>query len=439
MAEVLVRTFSWSVETSLLCRSVGGVRGGACARGRVARANVSKPLKNSSMAISSLVAVVVACLGIGADARAAGWYLEPRVEAGYKYSDNYRLDLPGSEVEVSGALVDALLSLSTVSPRSSFVLTPRVRISYFPGETDQNANDYYLGINFDDKTQRRRAGIRVDLSSEDVVTSELPSASITSGLGNPDALDSGQTLENNRRDLIEVTPNFSYDLSQRYRLDLDAHYVDANFERSSIGGQLDFSDIGASVALGFVISPRSTVLLRALASRYETTSKTDGYGGEVEWTTNYSELSKMYVRLGVQKTSPERGPSDTQVLGGLGGRWSSQRNKLFLDLTRSVGPVSAGTVVERHQLRLRLAHDVTERVAWIVSARAFRDEGLEPQSTYPTRKYAVGEAGVEWRVQRAWSITGTYNYYWQEYANDPTSASANGIVISVVYEPKRAD
>ncbi len=29
----------------------------------------------------------------------------------------------------------------------------------------------------------------------------------------------------------------------------------------------------------------------------------------------------------------------------------AQRNTLFLDLTRSVGPVSAGTVVERYQLR----------------------------------------------------------------------------------------
>ena len=114
-------------------------------------------------------------------------------------------------------------------------------------------------------------------------------------------------------------------------------------------------------------------------------------------------------------------------------------NRLFLDLTRTVGPVSAGTVVERHQLRLRIDHDVTPRVAWTLGARAFRDDSVDETSTYQTRKYAVGEAGLEWRMQRAWALSATYTYLWQEYADDPSSANSNGFLIGFVYEPKRID
>ena len=37
----------------------------------------------------------------------ADWELNPRVEAGYLFDDNYRLTAPGSEIEVQGPLLDA--------------------------------------------------------------------------------------------------------------------------------------------------------------------------------------------------------------------------------------------------------------------------------------------------------------------------------------------
>lgn len=404
--------------------------------------NVVAPARRISTPVAALVAFTCAGVCVQAvcsQAQAANWELAPRVQGGYKYSDNYRLDLPGGEIEVSGPEIDALLTLRTVDPRTRFEVSPRIRADYFPDERDQDSTDYSLGASLDDKTQRRRTGFSASLSREDVVRSELPSAEVDTGLGDPDALDSGRTVTRNRRNLIRLVPYFSYDLSQRYRLDLDAHYVDANFDEDSLGGQQDFSDLGASAAVGFLISPRSTLLLRALASRSETNFATDAYAVEGEWSTKYSETSHMYLRLGLQETTPERGASDTQFIAGLGGSWSSQRNRLFLDLTRSVGPISAGTVVERHQLRVRIVHDVTPRVAMVLGARGYRDEAIDSASTYPTREYAVGEAGFEWRVQRAWALTGTYSYRWQEYADEPSSASANAFLLGVVYEPKRSD
>jgi hypothetical protein len=117
----------------------------------------------------------------------------------------------------------------------------------------------------------------------------------------------------------------------------------------------------------------------------------------------------------------------------------SERNHLFLDLTRTVDAVSAGAVVERMQLRFRLNHDISERISMLLGVRAIRDEGMADNSNYPQRDYATGEAGLEWRVQRSLAFSATYTYRWQDDDRLPTDVSANGFMLGVTYEPRRAN
>jgi len=368
---------------------------------------------------------------------AANWELAPRAQAGYRFSDNYRLSLPGAEIEVSGAETDLEATLRTVDPRTNFEITPRINVTYFPNERSEDATNYYLDAGFSDVTPRRRFTVPFSYSQEDVVRSELPDAAEGGGLGEPNEGDSGRFVTRNRRNFFRIAPLFGYDLSQRYRLQLDGHYLQADFDNQVPGAQRDFSEFGAGAAFGILTSQRSTLYVRAVGFQYETTEKTDAYGGELEWDTQYSENSRAYIRLGAQQTSPEDGPSDTNMIAGAGGQWSTERNDWFLDVTRSVGPVSAGTVVERYQLRLRLNHDVTPRFAVRAGARLSRDQETQ-EGTFPTRKYATGELGFEWRWMRQWSVVGTYNYRWQEYADEPTNRNANSFLFGIVYEPKRA-
>lgn len=380
---------------------------------------------------------IAVCTTVCTTAPAANWEVEPRVMAGYRYSDNYRLDLPEGEVEVSGAEADVGVTFRTVDPRTNFELTPRINATYFPDEKDEDSTDYYLTGGLSDVTPRRRINVPFMYSDEYVVDSEFPEAGEGGDLGEPDQGDSGRFVQRNRRNYFRIAPTMSYDISQRYRMELNAHYLQADFENQLPGFQQDFSEVGAGAGFGFLTSPRSALLVRGLVSQYDTTSTTDAYGGELEWNTQYSPNSRAYVRIGAQQTKPENGASDTNVIAGAGGQWASQRNTLFLDFTRSVGPVSAGTVVERHQLRIRIDHDVSQRFALRTGVRLSRDEEVEAGS-YPTREYAIGELGFEWRWLRQWSLIGSYNYRWQEYEDEPSDASASAFLIGIVYEPKRA-
>ena len=387
-----------------------------------------KPLANWA----GLPLVLAACT-----ASAANWEVAPRVQAGYRYSDNYRLYPPDQEVDVSGAEADVGVTFRTVDPRTNFEITPRINSTYFPNAKTEDANNYYLDAGFSDITPRRRINVPFLYSQEDVVRSELPDVGEGGGLGEPGEGDSGRSVQRNRRDFFRLAPSFEYDISQRYRLELGAHYLDATFDRQLNGFQQDFSEFGAAAGFGFLTSQRSALIARVLASEYETTTTTDAYGGEVEWNTQYSPNSRAYVRLGAQQTKPERGGSDTNVIAGAGGQWASQRNTLFLDFTRSVSAVSAGTVVERHQFRVRLDHNISQRFSVRVGGRLSRDEQIE-DGTYPTREYAIGELGLEWRWLRQWSVIGTYNYRWQEYEDEFSDRSASSFLVGIVYEPKRA-
>lgn len=374
-----------------------------------------------------------------ASASAANWEIAPRVEGGYRYSDNYRLDLPGGEVDVSGLEAQAEVAFRTVDPRTNFSVTPRIISTYFPDEGDEDSTDYFLGAEFTDVTPRSRASIIADWSEEDVVRSELPFADVTTDLGQPDELGAGRIVERNRRDLYRLLPSYSYDFTQRYRMELDANYTEADYERTSATGQQDYRQYGASGGVGVLTSQRSSLMFRLVASRYDTVTDADALGGEVEWGRDFTETSRMYVRVGAQQTEPEDGESDTNFIGGVGGQWTSQRNRLLLDLTRSVNATSAGTVVERHQVRFRLEHDVSPTVAVLLGIRAFRDEAIEEISSYPTREYATAQTGVEWRWNRALSLRATYDYKWQEYDDEPSDASSNAFLISLIYEPKRPE
>jgi hypothetical protein len=377
----------------------------------------------------------IAALALAGSANAANWEIAPRVQGGYRYDDNYRLSQPGNEVEVSGAEADATLAFRTVDPKTKIEIAPRIRSTYFPDETDEDSTDYFLRGTFEDRTPRRMMSVDASIAREDVVRTEFTTEP-EGPLGSPDIAGT-TTFERNRRDLYQVLPSFSYDFSQRQRFDVNGQYTRATFANHFAGSQVDFSEADLGVGWTYIASQRNSFTFRATAAHYDTVDTAEGYGAQAQWGAQLSQTSRMYVRIGAQDTEPENRDSSTSVLAGIGGDWMSERNHLFLDLTRSVNAVAAGTVVERTELRFRLNHDISERISMLMGVRGFRDESIDDDPTFPRRQYVTGQVGLEWRVQRALAFTATYTYRWQDDNRLPSDVSANGFLVGVIYQPKR--
>ena len=397
-----------------------------------------------------VIAVVVAVSICPGNAIAQNWKFTPRLELGYLYNDNYRLDFSGNEIDVSGPFMDVVLPLQLVDPIRKAEIAPRVYGTYFPDERREDSNDYFLNGLFEQRTQRQVFGIRASWSREDIVRSELPSADVEGGLGDPTLGDptlgdptmgdAGRVLLRNERDLIRATPYWEYALSQRHRIEAGAHYLDADFSNNYEDIQNDYTDYGLYAGWGWLLSQRTSITMRARASQYETAFDSDGYGAELEWRSAVTETSEVYLRLGGQRTEIDRADASrhTSVIVGAGGRWVWPTANLFADFTRTVGPTASGAVVERNQLRLRLVRALQPRLSLVAGLRGTRDTAID-DSGFPSREYLTGEVGFDWRITRKWSLLVGYNYVWQEYSDEPSDRSSNAINLGIVYEPARGE
>ena len=65
-------------------------------------------------------------------------------------------------------------------------VTPRVRATYFPDESQLDAVDYFALLNWERRGQRVNSLVRADFSEQDTVRSEQPSVDSGGGLGQPD-------------------------------------------------------------------------------------------------------------------------------------------------------------------------------------------------------------------------------------------------------------
>ncbi len=346
-------------------------------------------------------------IAASATVSAADWEINPRIEAGVVYDDNYRLTRPGTETDVTGPMADVAFELRALMPTSEFSITPRVRATYFPDASDLDAVDYFTTLNWQHNGQRVTSRLRGDISQQDIVTAEQPDAHGGGDLGDPDFGDSGRTLVDNRRLLAELRPSFDFDLSEKRLFTLEGSHTDVRFDDQVAGSQVDFNVSSVSGGLLTRLSPINSLTVRLRGTRYDidTRDTSNGYGAEIQWDKRTTTDTRAYVRVGGQQVETFFGDKENAWLVGAGTNWILGRNELFLDAARNVGPSSSGFIVTRDQLRLRWTRAITPRLSLLAGLRGTHDEDFEniPFFEFAERSYVSGDLGVQWRWQEEFS------------------------------------
>jgi len=394
---------------------------------------------------------------VAAEAAAAGWQFDPRIQVGALHDDNYRLtDVRGEEIEVTGAMLDAQLGLVSEYPLGVIELVPRARATVFPDSPDEESNDWFFGAGWQQRLQRLETQVDFEYADESVITSEVVSAEFPDvELGDTVAGDGGRVNVRNRRELLNLQPRLAYRSTPRHRVEAALSVIDATFDRNFVD-QRGFTDLSASGGIAIDTSPRDTVSASARVGSYDpagTRESSDRYGVGGEWSRRWTQKMDTYVRAGVDRTETEvlrretpTSPllavpvSETSWVGGAGAEWTFQVTQVLLDAVRSTSPSSSGAVVIRDELRARLRRSLSPRFALTASLRSVRTEGaIEGATTVGDRDYLTGRAGFEWRMSRQMLVQGAYDYAWQEFEGEPTDATSNQVNVSLVYEPRRKD
>jgi hypothetical protein len=394
---------------------------------------VGKTAVNMNRAIPVAVALALT----SATASAAEWEFNPTVEAGYLYDNNYRLATSGSETTVEGPLLDAQLELRSLSQKSEFTLTPRVRATYFPSESDLDAVDYFANLSWLHHGQRVETQLHGEFSDQDVVTSEQPSVDAGGGLGQPDIGDSGIVLVENRRTRASLRPSMSFDVSQKRELQFEAGYTDVSFDEQVSAAQVDYNVTDVVAGLVSRLTEQSSLITRLRGARYDidTLEVTDGYGADVEWNTHDAAETQKYLRLGAEHVELQNGDSKVAWVAGVGMSMLLGRNELFTDLSRNVGPSSVGAVVTRDQLRVRFTRAMTPRLSFLAGVRGTHDDTVDSSLGLGARTYATGDLGLQWRWQEEYSLRVAYDYTWQKFRTAGAHAASSGALVSILYQP----
>jgi len=376
---------------------------------------------------------------VSAPASAEPWELNPSIEAGLLFDDNYRLTPDGTEIDVQGPVVDAALELRTLTQTGEFGFTPRIRATYFPDETDLDTIDYFADLNWEHRGQRADTTIRGEFAQQDIVNSEQPTVGSGGDLGEPDIGDSGIAFVDNRRTRASIRPTVVFNVSERRELQFGAGYTDVSFDEQISTAQVDFTATDLVAGLATRINETTSFIARLRGAHYdiETLNPTDSYGAEIEWSRRTATDTRSYVRAGAQNVELQNGDSEVAWVAGVGVEAMMGRNELFADLSRNVGPSSAGTVVTRNQLRARWTRAITPRLSFLAGLRGTYDESVDDLATFRPRTYATGDVGMQWFWQEEFSLRATYDYTWQEFRETNIDATSSGAMLTVLYQPQQ--
>ena len=379
---------------------------------------------------------------------AADYQINPRIEVAGGYNDNVTLVTGANEISAADALVDARVELLAKEPNWQWRATPEVHGNWYSGHSDLNSNGESLYLD----GQRSGARYALDLygvgSSQSLITNYLPTATISGGLGTSQPGTTLATPASIRENLGYLRPSYMLQMTQRSSLELNLEYTDATYSQKD-QGYTNYRDLGGAISLVLKATPTGSVTLRGTGAGFDPDvgRSADTYGVDVQWDGKFSATKQYYLRVGAARTDlsgslagqPTAPNSTTTATGGAGAQWTYTLTEIFVDLTRTVEPSGAGYVVNRDQLRMRIARHFTPRLAGFLGLRGIHDDPVAGSvaPTVQAQRYGFGTVGFEWRFVREFSLIGAYNF--TDYHYSGSNAQANAARLSLVYEPHRPE
>ncbi len=396
-----------------------------------------------------VVAIVVVLVADAANA--ADTEFLPSYSLTALYNDNYLLSSnSAAEKRVSGAEVDVEARVKSATQLTKASYWAGVTGNYLPGDTDQQTLNGRIGAQLDHKGQRSRVLLDVSFQHTGIVGSEFASASPGAGvsLGNPGTAGSGRVdTRRNYRDLLQVAPNYSFSLSQRVSIDLDADYNDTGFRHIVAGDQVDYRRALGGAAVSYHLSTSVVGQMRVFAAKF---SPAAGFadasfqGATAQLNKDMSQSSRAYVRVGVTSSRPDAvgaspaiaGQSMRQSnwIGGLGTQRNLKRGSVYADATRSVDGNSAGLVIVRDELRVTVTRPFSVLFTPYISVVSVRDKAAARQLFQP-RTYAQAVIGIDWQLDRQYVLRGELMHAWQSFKNAGGDAHSNGLRVTFSYVP----
>lgn len=360
--------------------------------------------------------VFFATLLLAAPYAQANWRISPEIGLGVEYDNNSRLsDVEELSSSDSNYAIDARAIFLYDQQLTDFSITPRLRSRRYSDNSDLDADDQFLRINFAHDRQKASWGFRGDYASESVRTAER--SEVDFDIEDPTEIpadETGRVFFSGKRDRLSLAPEFSYKLSQRVGLGIDAEYRDTSYDNVLVEFLNGFKEYDISASLRYSWSQRDTVSLIAGTGKYEAdrsdfNSTSNSYG--VGYNRKVSERTQLRMGASNDTSEDQFGDNQSNLVGEISVIHRYETTRVIASYQRRVNGSGFGGLAVRDAVSMNLSRDLSPKLNLSAGVRAYSTRALDSADVdFNAQDYAQFRARARWRYSREIAFALDYRY-----------------------------
>lgn len=379
--------------------------------------------------------MVLALAASATPAAAAEWYARNGLSQTVDYDDNIGLSTRKRQrTSAFSETTTVDLNLGGRSPTTQIDVASKLNFTRFPTEDRLDSNDQYLTASAGYTGERAAVALRGRFVRDTTRTSDVDGTGLF-------------ILQNTRRQLWSVGPEFAYRLTPRDQIKTSALYTDIGYPSGNIR---DYTQTTGRVGWTRALSERTQFLADASISRINSNSRgaqnsyifgllaglRHVFSPQLEATVVAGpSLARTDFRANVNGTQlPERRTELGYIMDASVSYVLKERLSLTGGVARTVTPsTTTGAIEEATSFRMAANYTLYPNVFADAAILYLLQEDVGQAPVSSRRDYVAVEPGLRWRFAPDWELALKYRFQYQAFDKGETEAKANGVMMSVSY------
>ncbi len=387
--------------------------------------------------------IILLLLSAGA-AHSAEWKIDPTLSFRTGYNDNLNLNID-NEISTAEATFSPSAVFSVATPTSG--ASGNVRFDFRRYEADSNLDDN--NSRFEVKSfhnlERSRLGLDLGFIKDTTLDSQLEAT--------------GLAFDRVRRQRVTASPNWAYSFNERTRVSTNYSYSDVEYINSGDIRFVNYTLNSAQAALTRVMNEQTTASITLSRSQSDTDNDVKSTTTNLQGGASYQFSETLSASLFVGARRTESDFSQTSLIPIFSGNTIIG----FIPLTRDVSNSSSGSTFSasiaktllRGEIDLSASRDIRNdfngqpievtrlgstnlyRFSEILSASLnldfYNSKSNNDVASSLNRDYYQIEPIFTWKVEKFWSLSGSYRYRKQTFDNISDDATQNAAYLTLTY------
>ena len=372
---------------------------------------------------------------------AAEWKIDPTIQLRAGYNDNIRLNVDN---ELSSSKITLIPSaiFSVETPQSGLSGNLRFEFRRFLEESNLNDTNVRFEIDTFHRMERSEIGFDLDLIRDTTQDSQLE--------------ETGLVFDRVNRFLKRASPNWTYNLSERTRLETSYTFSDIGYEKTS-NGFVDSTSHTGQVSLNRVINEKvfTRVTLGSTLTNNDNDVQTTFTFLQGGGSYQFSDTLSATLFAGVRRTTSEFKQQVPIFSGGffvgfapvsnkvetsnLGGVFNGSLTKRFergsssLSASRDITNTVSGVLFEVTRLTWTNNYRFSETFSGDLGLALYRSRDDSDLGTSQDRSFYDINPRINWDFAQFWRISASYRYRNQTFDRSNRNATQNVANLTLTY------